>query len=675
MDPGLSKMLDLFLMDKVQARPPPVDELVKAFNTFFAHKLRIKEAVNNIQAQHALRTFRHLRDTNTDEEGFGLSLPDLQIARDCLMKIPADKLNTHNEFARELFAEISRRKLGPGRADEASTMGDFKQFIIVLTLTGDSLEARTRVEEFWNAGPEIQKTSNREKVGTKLWNLVLKGFAKEMNEAELVNTARMAEAYGVPYNPTFHETMTMFYAMKNDFERTKKWYTKKIHQSHRPNARAVAEVLKFCLRNNETEWCNSVFRALLESNPNKLTWDVIFQWATGALGKGVEDVGRMMEVMVRRNPQDDSIRPDIETINGLVELAISKNDPYLAERYLALGFKSGITPNAKTFMLQMNYRIDAGDLSGAQAAYDALQAEEVVDQEDLPVINKYVRALCSVRSPNYDLATSIVADLDERKARPEADTVSALCLMYLKRGELHEVIDILQAHNFHYSLDERARIRDGFLSYCFDRRNNTTDAWDAYTILRQMFDETDLQIRTELMTEFFDRKRSDMACHVFGHMRQHIRPEKRPTADTYVKCFEGIAKCADMESLDMVHNMMKMDSSIEPSTKLYNALMLAYMASDDPYRALEFWTDITNSVEGPSYRSLEIVFRVCELRPFGDKTAKEIWNRMRRMEIEVTPEVFSAYVGALAGQGLYEEAKALIEGMEADVGYGPDMMT
>jgi hypothetical protein len=659
-------MLKLSLMDKVQARPPPAADLVKAFNTFFAHKLLTNEAVNNIQAGHALRTFRYLRDTNTIEEGFGLDISDILAARDAMLKMPSDKLDTHNEFARELFAELSR---------SMSSRANLKKFILVLTQTGDSLEARKLVEEFANTTPDGEKTKHWDRANTDLWNYVLKGFAKESNESELLLTAMTAEASGVPYNRTFHETMTTFYASKNDLKGTQSWYEKPISKGNGPHPRTMSEVLRFCLRNNELEWGNSVFRTLLETNPGKENWDVIFQWAASALGKGVEDVEHMMEVMVRRNSHDDSIRPDIETINGLVELAISRKDPYLAERYLALALKSSIRPNARTFILQMDYRIGAGDLSGAQVAYEALQSEEIQDREDLPVINKYIRALCSTHSPNYDRITSVVADLDELKVRPEADTVSALCLLYLRRNELHDIIDILQAHCFHYTLDERARIRDAFLEYCLDRGNSTINTWDAYTIMREMFDETDTKIRTQIMNEFFDRKHSDMACHVFGHMRQHIRQDKRPTTDTYVECLVGIAKCEDKESLDMIHNMMKMDLSIEPSTRLYNALMLAYTACGEAHKALNFWTDITNSVEGPTYNSIEIVFRACQKKPFGDKPAKEIWNKMRRMEIEVTTEVFSAYVGALAAQALLPEVKTLIEGMESDVGFGPDLMT
>ena len=363
----------------------------------------------------------------------------------------------------------------------------------------------------------------------------------------------------------------------------------------------------------------------------------------------------------------------METINGLVSLAISQNDPYLAERYIALGRKFGIRPNARTFVLQMDYRVSAGDLSGAQS-YEALQSEEVINNSDLPAINKYIRALCSSKSNHYDRIVSIFADLNERNTRLEPDTVSAICMVYLARGELHEVVDTLQANVFHYTLEERASIRDAFLAYCMDRKHSTSEIWDAYNIFRHVFEETSIEIRTQMMKEFFARKRSDMACHTFGHMRQHIRQDRRPVLDTYIECFRGIARCADKESLDTVHNMFKMDSTIEPNTKLYNSLMMAYTACEESDRALEFWDDITNSMEGPSYESLELVFKACKDSPFGDRPAKEIWSKMRRMEIEVTKEVFVGYVSALAGQGLLEEAQSMVEKGEEDLGHKPDAL-
>lgn len=674
LDPGLSKMLDLSQMERIRARPPAAADLLKAFNEFFAYKLNTKEAVNNLQALHALRTFRYLRDGGDAVEGNRLRLPDLEAARDAMMKIPPYDKHTHVEFARELYAELTRlRRMENPNLDFHAY--DLKNYVVVLTLTGHSMEGRDLTEQFCKRelGPNRSRASSR----NKLWYSVLKGFATEKNEAQLLDAAIAAEAQGVPYTTLFQEIMTTFYASKNDLDGTKRWYGKEIAEKDQsmPTAKTLTEILHLCLRTGQLEWGNSIFLSILESHPDKATWDVIFQWAAGSLGKGVEDVERMMEVMIRHNPDNYDVRPDVETINGLVEIAISRKDPYTAERYLALGLKTGILPNAKTFTMQMDYRIDARDLTGAQAAYEALQMEDISNREDLPVINKYVRALCSVPSPNYDKITSIVADLDQRKARLDPDTVSALSILYLNRDEIQDVFNILQSHTFHYDLAERARTRDAFFDYCMNRANSMRRVWDAYTIIRQIFAETDREMRTELMNEFFSRKRCDMACHVFGHMRQDDRENWRPTLDIYVQCFEGIAKCADMEHLDMVHNMMKMDSSIEPCTRLYNALMLAYTACDEPYRALDFWTDITNSIEGPTYSSLEIVFRACEAKPYGDKPAKEIWDKMKRMEIDVTPNVFTAYVGALAAQALTEEVEILIEGMEADVGYGPDVLT
>jgi len=246
-------------------------------------------------------------------------------------------------------------------------------------------------------------------------------------------------------------------------------------------------------------------------------------------------------------------------------------------------------------------------------------------------------------------------------------------MMHLSHGELQDVVDILQTHSFHYALSDRTLIRDNFVAYCLNRDNKVSKVWDAYTIFRQIFEETDITIRARMMQEFFQRGRSDMACHVFGHMRQHIRPSARPVLDTYVQCFEGIASCADRESLEIVHNMLKMDSAIEPDTRLYNSLMLAYAACGDSSKALSYWDDITLSSEGPSYRSLEIVFLACRRKAFGEKRARSIWDKMRRMDIEVTPQVFVAYLGALAGNSQLDEAKDLVEGADKEFGLKPNV--
>jgi len=138
---------------------------------------------------------------------------------------------------------------------------------------------------------------------------------------------------------------------------------------------------------------------------------------------------------------------------------------------------------------------------------------------------------------------------------------------------------------------------------------------------------------------------------------------------------EGFGWAPDETSLKLVHNMLKLDIRIQPDTRLYNALMIAYVACDDPRRALDIWADIIHSTEGPSYRSLEIVFRACEAIPYGDETARPIWAKAQRLEIEIPDYVFTAYCAAIASQGHVEEVKELILDMQSLVGSPVDNMT
>ncbi len=60
--------------------------------------------------------------------------------------------------------------------------------------------------------------------------------------------------------------------------------------------------------------------------------------------------------------------------------------------------------------------------------------------------------------------------------------------------------------------------------------------------------------------------------------------------------------------------------------------------------------------------------------PFGDDKARTIWKKMRRMQVEVTKEVFAAYLGALARMGAWEEMTSLLEGCKTDFGFEVDKL-
>jgi len=670
-------MNDLLQAENTRTRPPPALEVVKAWNEFILYKYNRREGLNSYQAGYALRTFRHLQKAKTAGElgdDGGLTNERLLMALIVLQKVPKDRKDKHNQLAKELHTSLVHEWTGKLRGIAGPAL---LSYITVLALTGESKHAREYVQSYCSETQVVIELNHESKYS--LWKRVLEGFAEEGDESELLRTLGIMENLKIPTaKNAIQHIMIDFYARKHDLQKVKEWYAKIIQRGNQPKSETLSTILQFCITHNELEWCKSVFKGVLNGTPSKKQWDVVLQWAAGAMGKGVEEVGLMMKIMNRDpdHPNKSTALADATTINGLVALAMNLKDSYLAERYIALGFKHGIVPNAATYILQINYRVSAGDLTGAQSAYESLQAEEIVDDEDLPAINKYIRALCRTNNPDYDLIISITTDLEERNAHLEADTVTSLCILYLSRNESDLTLDTLQTQAYHYSFDDRATIREALLEYVLSPDIDVMKAWEAYNIIVvQVFSETGLDRRTQIMQHFFNRRRSDMALHVFGHMRSDIRPIYRPVLSTYVECLEGLAICADRESLDIVYNMLKMDSSIEPNTAIYNALMHAYTECEYSDKAVRFWDDITNSSEGPSYRSLELVFRACQRKPFGDQKAKAIWAQMRRMEIEITREVFVAYVGALAGQGKLEDAKAMVERSEKDLGLKPDSRT
>ncbi len=685
MDPGLAIMLDLGLRLQQNARPPDAKELATGFRKFILHKNATKQAITKLQAEFAYTTFEHLRVTDHERPGFGVGKQDLVKAMDAVSIKPRKGYSqAHVWLARDAFAELKKRHSADAGAEKRT---DVKAFFVstvhileVLTTTGHTEEAEMLLDELI-AEQEMNFPGRTEPQILKLYNMVIKGYGGEDKDAQLISTWEKVAAKGLPLTKGTQLEFIRYYAGKDNVEKTKEWFEKEVAvrregAEQNPLPEALKITMQLAARNNELEWLDPLFKSIIKSNPYKPTWDVMLLWAAEVLGKGPEEVERMMDVMEKHN--GDNMDPvDMDTFNLLVKSAVDNNNPYLAERYIALAEKRGIRPNAETLIMQMSYRLDAGDFSGAQSAYDALKGEDLTGDIDVPVVNKYIRLAAAVAKPDYDRIMLLLADIEERDLlwSLEADTVSALCLLHLRRGETQETINNLQSVVYHVDRDDRDKIRDAILTFIYDRTNTTAQAWDAYSVIRTIFPETGRDIRSALMTDFFDRRRSDMACYVFGHMRAHELLEIRPSVDTYAACFLGIAKCDDEESLRMVHNMMKMDVSIEPNTKLYNSLMIAWTACGDADKALDFWVDITNSREGPSYRSLEIVFRVCEKMDFGEKTAKDVWGTMRRMEIEVTKKVFNAYVGALAGQVKIEEAKRLVEDMEGDVAYGPDVET
>lgn len=658
-------MASLNKMQTLNARLPSAESMAKAFAAFFDSKLKTRRPVLDTECDLAYKTFQYIARGKDDNEKSLLGPAEISTALRALTHSRSQKVAGRQELgvasqpaiaalARDLFQELVSFSHG-----QASCV----PLAMVLCRQGLPNEARDKLLKYSNSDPSASEAS--------IWTEVLSTFAQSKNKAEVNKTWKMMEQFNhmVSRHPGPIGVMAHFYSQQDDVANAKRCYETLVTNFF-PDYVDLTNMRKFCLRTDHVEWGQKMVNIIISrENITKDCWDGVLAWAA-ATGKGVDEIERMMDVMTRRSNNEQ--RPDVLTINRLLEVAISKNDPYTAERFISLGMKKGIHPNADTRILQMEYRFAVNDIDGARAAYRELQGEEITDDQDLPVANKLVRSLCTAPRFDFNAIMEVIQHLTDRGAPFEAETVRALCLLHLQRNELDDVIDLLNTHASRFSSSERLYVRQLFVDYCLSRTNNTAQVWDAYMIFQQIFRSPERAVRTRIMQEFFARKRSDMACHVFSHMAKEADPAARAIAETYVQCFVGTAETKDEESLSQIHNMLKLDMSIEPDTRLHNALMLANIACGSPYRALEFWEDITRSREGPSYNSIHLAFRACELAPSGEHQARKIWQTLRKMDVEISVELFTNYVCALAGNDEVAEAAAHVEKMEQELGLKPN---
>ena len=703
-EPGIEKMMEYAKMERLQARLPPVEDVAHALKRFASHmkqKTTATKTIEDTQAQLILQSLRYCLDaqkSRAGDENYAAAQNNVQSVD--LMKLakamrsePRQLSQANLDLAKLLYEELS----APGVPAKHAKYGNLA-YIASLIWSGRSHEARelvlTALPSSTPEMPEVasQETDGHEEIKTieaddglpegyraPAWNLVLLGFSRERNEPELLRTLAVMEERGVQLTLITMITLVKFYITEQKPASVRQWWSE-CHLSfintsgikegqHERYEKTVSQLLTWCLSSGNLELGHSVVKDVMSSNPRKPIWDAVLVWGAGTK-KSVEEVSRMLDVMEKSNdsiPNESEWRlPDSATLNALVRYAISKNDPYMAERFIALGRERGIEPDAETFVIQMDYRLSVDDVDGAIVAYKHLQAQDLSTNSDVQAVNRLIVALCTSQRHDFETIMSVVADLSDREASFEATTVSTLSVLHLNRDEIHDVIDLLNTHSFGYSSTERASIRQSLVDYCLDSRTTTTRAWDTYTILRSIFDEMAREQRTQIMLNFFSHERPDMAVNVFNHMRHHSRADTMPNNDTYIAAFLGCARLGDLESLEVVHNQLKLDYTVTQTTTCRNALLLSYTLCDKPRAALDFWDEIVASREGPTYNSIHIALRACEKSAFGDVKAQQIWARLRRNNVELDQAMWASYVAALAGNGDFELARSALEEAEAN---------
>ncbi|OJJ43303.1 hypothetical protein ASPZODRAFT_154752 [Penicilliopsis zonata CBS 506.65] len=665
---GLKEMSDLIRAMSKKRRAPPNEVLTKAFQDFFAARLEHAGVITGFQAHLLLSTWKYLKAQQEELESTEWSAVFSTEALESILLVLSEaeclpeSAPIVRKLARFAFLEICSHYGFDANPVSRSTL---ITYINLLSSNGDPDEAAQVFEKFSLQLRDCNQSP---------WLAVMKGFALKGDWRRIQRITKMLETQGSKFDAVSHEELIKILIGQNLLTAAKAIYDCAISDGQEPSLSTKARVIKFALLNSEVEWAGFIFQTLPQT-PTAETLNTMLLWDV-AHGKKASDISDSLQELVRQDPEVRSFL-NISTVNDLVEYANSSGNPQLAAEFAALAHQWGLEFDTTTRLLQLESRIQARDISGTFQSLQALDHTSTMATENLPLMNKLITMLCLSGSKDalFDQISLLLDPLFESDIRLEARTVAALTHMLLYRHDWDAVSELLRPRLGLYESEERNEIRDAVLKFVLDLDQASEDAWEAYGLLQIAFPEMSVGIRTDIMSCFFKREKSDLACMVFGHMRQADTLSQRPKPDTYARCFQGIAGTADPTNLELVHNMLKLDLEVDLDTRILNALMLAYTACEMPEKSMEIFRDILQTDEGPNATTIAIFFKVCEKHHNGTQEAMKMMSKIKLLEIPVDRKLYSAYIEALAAQCEFDQATDAINKMQDEISFSPTRTT
>lgn len=665
---GLQPMADLMRSLKDRSRAPPTDLLARAFQTFFKAHSETPGIITQFHARTLIVTWKHLRahQTDLDEQDWQniFSIENLEKMLQVLSEsecVPQAR-EVVVRLARFVYQELNiDHGFGPNKISRPA----LSLYIHILAMNGNPEDARHTVLKFW---------SSLSKTRPSPWLTVLKGFAMSDDLRQVRRIVDEWGNHGNKFDQNCHEEIIKFLIEHDQFRAVQLVYACPISGNLQPSLATKINVVEYCILKSQADAAANIFETI-PSEPSKDTLSTMLLWEA-AKGNSASALLQRADSWTSRNPGLQSSFT-ITIVNKLLKYANALQNPQLASDFATLVGQWGLVPDTETHMLQLESRVQAGDVSETLNLLEDKVDLACLASDYLPLANKLITMMCrsDEKDELFNKISSLLDPLFEDNVRLEPETVAALTHLLLYRHDLDAVSELLRPRLGTYEDDQKAPVRDAIAAFILDPSQSDTDAWNAYEFLKLAFPYTGVAIRTKIMAAFFDRQRSDLAVLVFGHMRQADEFSRRPKPDTYARCFQGLARTADATNVELVHNMLKLDNEVDLTTRILNGLMMAYASCDMPEKSMAIFRQILQSEEGPSQKTITLFFKVCEKHHDGAQEAMKMMAKVKKLEITMDRPLYSAYMEALAAQCEFDLACEAINSMEAEIGIPPTSNT
>jgi hypothetical protein len=679
---ALGKLSEYVDAKKYDTRPPPDQELVNAWKFLFATRDEQEKALTRNEVLLASMTLEYLI---AKEQVLNEDLPKSLSEQDLITALSAlaqprgqfEMRTDHCALARLIYE--SAKWAGTPMSHDIEAL-----YINVLSSSGSAIAALPAFETVISASPE-------------LWIPVLKGLIHEGYTEKVMQIIKGGQLsasneenaliYGeiVKYLCQRHKSLEAYEVFRAHLQlnqpvptlsqnNTQTWngafYTHQPPHGHLPSS-ALISVMQTCLENGNLQLADTIAPVLRHHTTEPGVRGAIAAWSYAS---GLDEDAKAFSDL------HSLTQADVDQLYRFLYSTRSNMSVEERELHQRRASVDG-GPSAEGISFKLKYEILIGNIDAAKRSFNDLLHMDIPEgRPDVPALNELIVALAQINAgqeADFTTMMRVVDHIQDTEADLSAASLAALSGVLLRRHELEDVLALVRYRVGSLSKQERSEIGNVFREYIVDTNVPDDNAFNAYNIFRHAFPETPPSERLPLMHSFFARNRSDRACLVFGHMRQRQEIDQRPNDEAYAQCLYGIAQSRDVDGLQMVYNMLKMDIYVEQTTKVHNAMMAAWVSCSTPFRSIidHYWK-ILDSREGPTLSSFMLALRACEhWIGAGGEEARRIIALMQDWNLIITKEVYDCYIGALAGQSQFENTIELIDHMEEDIGERPDATT
>jgi pentatricopeptide repeat protein len=355
------------------------------------------------------------------------------------------------------------------------------------------------------------------------------------------------------------------------------------------------------------------------------------------------------------------------TLNQLVDLALRIGNTTAADIIYRDFFPDlGVLHTADTDELRLEFLLQEQDAKSAKSLYDDLQHQGQAIRSTTAVrliqlLAKHDRQfIIETQSVFFDL-------LDSPDCPPETYSTSFAVLtdLLLRTEDYPRMRQTLQDRY----IDRVPNWKNTLSSICLNILSDPKTAWlepllPVYHIVQRWAPNTiTLSHHHSLMQKLISHGRTDLGLELFHDMRHS--DISQPNRETYSLMLSGCAKTRDAQALEHIHNALRLDSSIEPDTDLFNSLMLAYNRSRLPEKALAIWEVLSESSKLPDVETASLALDACVRLPrYGLLKAREIWTFMENNKIEPASSSYAALLAVFASVGKWDGMLGLLERMD-----------